>query len=442
MGGYNCSTRAGRSSRLQSEEKEHKMRKFIAIRRKPRHAEVSLSTEMAASKRSARIKDAPDSEYSAVLRGLGLHQVKPDEPAPEPKSSFQRFGYVGAYLVNTKRLDEMDRAAQELENEYLIVPNIKLELPETAVSHKKIRRPRKKPYWPADSGILAAHDDGITGQGVLVGVLDTGCDSDHLELRDKRIEYRYVPLDPFPDTIREVRGFDVQGHGTHVCGILAGKNVGVAPDVDLMVASVIESETLKTSLERIVVALDWMLSCFELPQNLTKPTIVSMSLGFKPGWVRGGNLPAVMEGIQLILSTLMNDFDVLPVVAIGNDGAGTVRAPAYFPETLSVGAVDFELSPASFSGGGICPLGHVEPDIAGYGVNVPSSLERDIDRRSWYARMDGTSMATPYVAGIAALCASASPQLQGEALRLHLLDHALQLGSGPERVGAGLARFV
>ena len=56
--------------------------------------------------------------------------------------------------------------------------------------------------------------------------------------------------------------------------------------------------------------------------------------------------------------------------------------------------------------------------------------------------MSGTSMATPYVAGIAALCASADANLQGKALRQHLLNTALPLQAPTDRVGAGLARFT
>jgi subtilisin family serine protease len=207
------------------------------------------------------------------------------------------------------------------------------------------------------------------------------------------------------------------------------------------VASVIESETVRTSLERVVIALDWMLSQFQRDEYLDKPAIINLSLGFRAEWVSTTQLQSVLQGVQLILETLVVDFDVLPVVAIGNDGAGVVRAPGYFAETLSVGAVDVNLQPAWFSGSGLSPLTQQpEPDIAGYGMDVLAALERSAGGNSIYAVKSGTSMAAPYVTGIAALVAQKYPGMQGPALKQHLLDHALPLPDAGSRVGAGLAR--
>ena len=419
------------------------MPEFIALRKTPRlKPEVRLEEMSVPTKRSALAKDAPTSKRVEVLKEIGLRQILPEERDPEAKHGFQRLGYVGAYVVNAPSEKKSDKAKEVLEPDYHIMPNIQLALPTPTRLGERLPRSRRRASWPAESGIATDNRNGITGSGVLVGVLDTGCDADHYELAKKRIDFRYVPLEPNPDAMRAVRGFDVDGHGTHVCGIIAGRNVGVAPGVDLMVASVIESETLKTSLERIVIALDWMLSNFQSEENLNKPMIVSMSLGFRPQWISAPDLKTIMDGIQLLLTTLVNDFDVMPVIAIGNDGLGNVRAPAYFAEALAVGAVDFNLHPAPFSGGGISPVtGNKEPDLAGYGVEIFSSLERDAANKSWYARMSGTSMATPYVTGIAALLASAH-RLQGNTLRQRLISQTLPLEAPLERVGAGLARFT
>jgi len=292
------------------------------------------------------------------------------------------------------------------------------------------------------SGISVAHNTGITGEGVLVGVLDTGCDTDHIQFRRKQIDFRYVPLN-YDNEPRNVRGFDVDGHGTHVCGIIAGEKIGVAPDVDLMVASVIESETYRTSLKRIMVALNWMLSEFQRVENRDKPMIINMSLGFRPEYISKEDSDLLMIGLQDLIRTLVLGFDILLVAAIGNDGQGIMCAPGYFSDTLSVGAVDFDNNSAPFSGGGISPIDReTQPNIAGYGVEVFSSFERMRNNRSVYRRLSGTSMASPYVAGVAALYASSDSELYGEKLRQHLLKTALPLDAQQDRVGAGLARYI
>ncbi|MBN1656992.1 MAG: S8 family serine peptidase [Anaerolineae bacterium] len=417
------------------------MTKFIALRRMPRAAAMGLSDLSMDGKRSAIVKEAPQAEQSRQLERIGLSKVAAEQRAPDEGDKYQSLSYVGAYVVETTDEATAHAAQQVLEPEYHIMPDIEMGLPYAMLARRYERRPRRKQYWPDESGVAQAHAEGITGKGVLVGVLDTGCDADHLELRDKEIEFRYVPLRPTPEAVRAVRGFDTNGHGTQVTSIIAGKNVGIAPDVDLMVASVIESETVKTSLERVVIALDWMLSQFQREEYLGKSTIINLSIGFRPEWISATQLRSVVDGVQLIIETLAVDFDVLPVVAIGNDGPGIVRAPGYFAEPMSVGAVDANLQPAWFSGSGVSPVTHEpEPDITGYGIDVLSAIERNAKGHSLYALNSGTSMAAPYVTGIAALVAQKNPGLQGLALKQHLLDHALPLPDAGSRAGAGLAR--
>lgn len=419
------------------------MSKFIALRRNSRAQTMGLMAAAAVDRRISLAADAPG-EHAAALRDLGLKQLKPEDWAPEATDTFERLGTVGAYVIDAADAEKSNRARETLEDDYVIVPNIQLALPSPRLNEIRLKsRPRGAP-WPDQSGIAAAHANGATGKNVLVGVLDTGCDADHAEFSRKRIDFRYVPFNPAPERMRAVRGFDVDGHGTHVCGIIGGRNTGVAPDAELMVASVIESETVRTSLERIVTALDWMLAQFSKEENADKTPIINMSLGFRPEWISPPDFQAVIAGVRLLIETLTRDFEVLLVIAIGNDGPGVVRAPGYFFDVLSVGAVDDDLEPAGFSGGGEAPAPFtgVKPDVVGYGVDIASSIERDVDRRSQYARMSGTSMAAPYVTGIAALLAAANPGLQGSALRQRLLDDALPLTGTPDRVGRGLARFV
>ena len=426
------------------------MHSFIALVKKPNFQTINSITLSTGDKRlrSGKRQFLPE-PVDKILTELGFKKITQqtlvDDRTLEDgqASNFISLDHLGACVVNTPS-EEKIKEAQKLfdESDYDVIPDVQLSLPKPTYSEEIYRR-RKKITWPAESGIHHAHNNGIKGKGVLVGVLDTGCDADHIQFRKKRIDFRYVPLHYESERLRDVRGFDVGGHGTHVCGIIAGQHIGVAPAVDLMVASVIESETYQTSLSRISIALEWMLSQFGSKENLDRPIIVNMSLGFSPEDLSKSEQGSLMFGIRNLISTLVEDFDVLPIVAIGNDGPGRMRAPGYFPETLSVGAVDFNHEPAWFSSGGISPTsGTTQPDLVGYGVDIFSSLERDRNNRSLYKHVSGTSMATPYVAGIAALYASADAKFYGEALRQHLLNTALPLQASVDRVGAGLARFI
>ena len=423
------------------------MPSFIVLTKKPNFQAMNSRTLL---ENDRQLTYATTQKLTETLRLLGFKQITQEfslvnehTSDDEQISNFIFLNYLGAYVVNSsneERIKEAQKSIDELD--YEIIPDIQLSLPKPMYSEEIFRR-RKQILWPVESGIRQAHEKGITGNGVLIGVLDTGCDADHIQLREKPIDFRYVPLRFGSDNLRKIRGFDVDGHGTHVCGIIAGQHIGIAPGADLMVASVIESETHRTSLSRISIALDWMLSQFGSKENRSKPIIVNMSLGFKTEYLSKSDQKALMIGIRRFILTLVEDFDVLPVVAIGNEGPGSVRAPGYFPEVLSVGAIDSHHKPAGFSGGGLSPIdGEVQPNIAGYGVDIFSSLGRDINNRSLYKYMSGTSMATPYVAGIAALYASVDAKFQGKRLRQHLLNTALPLQAPTDRVGAGLARFT
>lgn len=417
--------------------------KFIAVRRNPHHDTAALRSETIAESRANLVDAAQRPSTIGQLEHIGLEVLNPCEHNADGANSLWPLCYLDAYVIDADDPKMAEEARALLAPQYMIVPNAELALAAPARGQTYQRLPRSAPRWPDASGVSLAHEQSIKGDGVLVCVLDTGVDADHSELRRKVIDFRYVPLDPKSGPMRSVRGFDSDGHGTHVSGIIGGRNVGVAPQADLMVAAVLESETLRTSLERVVVALNWVLAQFEDPANRDKPVIVNMSLGFLRSSLDRTDLESPVRAFQNVLSTLIDDFHVLPVVAVGNDGIDAVRAPAYFEDTLSVGAVDFDLAVAGFSGSGKSSLtGEDEPNLVGYGVDVLSSLERTIYNRSLYRKMSGTSMAAPYVSGIAALYASQNPKLQGRALWQHLVKSALPVESPAGRSGAGLARFV
>lgn len=176
-------------------------------------------------------------------------------------------------------------------------------------------------------------------------------------------------------------------------------------------------------------------------------------MGFppKPPELSDSEFRVWLLGIRRIIRALVKS-NVLPVVAIGNEGPGRFRYPGVLPEVLGVGAVDFHGQLAEFSGshhgelpeltGDLSsPVEVAKPDLVGYGVGVYSSLERDYSGRTIYQRFNGTSMATPYVAGIAALYRCRQPGSSVKQITRMLLENAAPLTAQPELVGAGLARF-
>ncbi len=397
----------------------------------------------------------PQKNVREVLEKLRLVDVKqPQSFATNAATRVGMFaapeslGIASAFFRNEK---EHSDVMNEIQDEFDFVPDFPLSLPcrvsmEDSPSNRRTAMAQISMEWPDESGVKAAHAAGVRGAGVLMAVLDTGVDADHVELNSKRITHRHVSL--FPNNpnwpSRDVRGFDTDGHGTHVCGIIAGRHLGVAPEVKLHAAGVIESETTLTSITRVVAGLRWVMNQFSRPENERLPGVLNLSLGFPPtiDGTQGATFQQRLRTMQLILRSMVQA-NILPVAAIGNDGAGNYGFPGAFPEALGVGAVSFTKKIASFSGSG--PVAGSaslkKPDVVGYGVGVNSSVERDYDNESIYQRFNGTSMAAPYAAAIAALYRSRRPTMSVDDTLKALRDNAISVSGPANRVGAGLVRF-
>jgi subtilisin len=214
-----------------------------------------------------------------------------------------------------------------------------------------------------------------TGKGVKVAVLDTGCAVLHPDLKDQL-------LDAVDFTNSKVGPADTNGHGTHCCGVIAAQRnkvgiVGVAPEAKLLVGKVLGDGGVG-SVETIVKGIEWAVS--------KKADIISMSFGAN---VSDKRLQKAVE--------LAHSKGVLLIAAAGNEGPGpqTVGYPARYPQVLSVAAIDPNRKVAKFSSRG------PEVDIAAPGVDILSCYPPKN-----YAKLSGTSMATPFVAGVVALLLS------------------------------------
>jgi subtilisin len=257
---------------------------------------------------------------------------------------------------------------------------------------------------------------GITGKGVLVGHLDTGIDGAHKVFKGAIASFaefdalgRQITPPPSP--------YDSEDHGTHTAGTIAGRpagkrHVGVAPGAELASAVVIEGGDV---VARVLGGMDWAVG-----QGIK---VLNMSLGFRGWW----------EDF-LPLTQLLRDRGVLPVFAVGNEGPGTSRSPGNYDEALSVGAHDAGNAVAWFSSSQSLQQHGPVPDMVAPGVAVISAMPGAGSR---YQEMDGSSMATPHVSGLAALLFEAVPQATVDQVEQAILASCSLRGMSSFRAGKG-----
>ncbi|MDX3002863.1 S8 family serine peptidase [Kribbella solani] len=274
-------------------------------------------------------------------------------------------------------------------------------------------------------GAPAAWRAGYTGKGVKVAVLDTGVDQTHPDLAGKVAEA--VSFVPGQDVT------DKHGHGTHVADTIVGsgaasggKYKGVAPDATLLVGKVLDNSGGGSESD-IIAGMQWAAA--------QGAEVISMSLG---GCCTDGTDP---------MSQAVNDLSAqnhtLFVVAAGNDGsAGTLGAPGVADAALTVAAVDKQDKRAAFSSQGPRRVDQaLKPDISAPGVSIVAARAAGTSLGPLvgdkYTSLSGTSMATPHVAGAAALLSQEHPDWTGQQLKGALISSSKEIDGTAYQVGSG-----
>lgn len=222
---------------------------------------------------------------------------------------------------------------------------------------------------------------GEMGKDMVVAVLDTGIDINHPDLKPNIIGGRNFT----PEGWGHDKFDDANGHGTHVAGTIAanGRIKGVAPEAKILACKVLDSRgsgSYYSIIEGIRYATQWK------GPNDERVRIINMSLG---GPYNDKNLEAaILEACSK---------GIIVIVASGNEGDNRQETmekgyPALYRECVTVAACDENRKMAYFTNT------HLEVDVIAAGVNVLSTYPK-----STYARLSGTSMATPHVSGILAL---------------------------------------
>jgi hypothetical protein len=242
------------------------------------------------------------------------------------------------------------------------------------------------------------------GEGVTVGLLDTGVDAEHPDLKGKVA--KWVEFDARGTAVSDSKPHDSDKHGTHCAGTIvggkaSGRWIGMAPNAKLAAALVLKGEEGGSDAQ-VLAGIQWAIE--------QQVDVISMSLG---GIVWGPETPNTYT--NAIRSALRVGIPV--VAAIGNEGSQTSGAPGNDFLAFAVGATDYLNRAAGFSGGRtqiirqspyfppkMLPLVYSKPDLSAPGVAIFSSVPKE---KKWDV-LNGTSMATPHVAGAIALLLSAT----------------------------------
>ncbi|MEU1591217.1 S8 family serine peptidase, partial [Micromonospora sp. NPDC005710] len=266
--------------------------------------------------------------------------------------------------------------------------------------------------------------EGNTATGVNVAVLDSGADAEHPDLVGQIAESSsFVPEEP--DIL------DYKGHGTHVASTIAGTGAasggaerGVAPGARLHIGKVLNSEGSGQD--------SWIIAGMEWAARDQKARVVSMSLG---GEATDGSDP-----MSQAVERLSAETGALFVIAAGNSGPATIGSPGAADSALTVGAVDSTDHLADFSSQGPrAGDGGLKPEITAPGVDILAARSHLVRGGSGdYTLMSGTSMATPHVAGTAALVAAAHPDWTGQRIKEALVSTVKATPAyTPYQAGAG-----
>jgi serine protease AprX len=388
-----------------------------------------------------RLDGLEDSGRVRVLVGLGARatsgQVDALERVVGQLDVKNRFSVVDAVAVTaTKR--QIRRLAREG-----VVTRLEQDLPVRATTHGPDQRALNDSAQGSfgvlearlDAPLLDGNADGdpstYSKDDLVAAVLDTGIDPGHADLDGGKV-LGWVDLVNSGAT-----PYDDEGHGTHVAATIAGEGGGdpllrgVAPGAGLVGVKVLDHNAEGFTSD-VVAGVDWVVD----NKDLYGIEAINISLGAYDPTVgcRDGSSPDsqavnAAHGAGLVVA-----------VASGNDGPGTctVGSPGDAKDALTVGAMadlgSNGFKQAGFSSRGPTADGRIKPDVSAPGVDVESALA---GTTTGYTSLSGTSMAAPFVAGVALLMMDANPAYTNDDVKDAIRSTAVDWGRGGTNATAG-----
>jgi len=335
-----------------------------------------------------------------------------------------------------------------------IYPNRKMRVPPVAKSDPNDLPPSVKDHkgytWGlAKTGALASWSVfGTRGQDVVIAVLDTGVDPNHPDLKGKIAGFAEFDNDGQTVTDNLSNAYDSGEHGTHCAGIIAGGDasgrwIGMAPEAKVLAGLVLKNGSGTDA--QVLAGMEWAIN--------NGAQVISMSLG---------GLRLTPDVLDTYTRTIINAnrLGIPVVVAVGNEGSQTAGSPGNDYFSFTVGATDFQDRAAGFSGGrtqiietsryidsSYLPVVFSKPEVSAPGVDIYSSVPINNGVGKWEA-WNGTSMATPHVAGAMALLLSKPTKIAAidglqrvQVLQSLLLSTVEELGEAGQNHRFGYGRI-
>ncbi len=376
------------------------------------------------------------------------------------------------WIVNAIYCEATKDVIAELDNnreifyiDYDLKP-IDIEKPEQfAAPSDKTSKEREIAWGVSKINAPAVWSLGYTGQGIVVGIIDTGVNYNHVDLADHMWTDPNYPYHGWNFELNNNNPMDVQGHGTHCAGSVAsdgtaGSQCGVAPDARMLCCRV-RTVADTTAENQVWQAMQFVVSPPLSPTN--GGDLITMSLGWRYAW--NPRLAAWRTACNNVGAA-----GIVMIVAAGNERGydfppyalrcpGSVPSPWRHPQNgatgaqsnvISIGATDINDAIATFSSPGPVrwdtvtgyndypyPPGLTKPDVSAPGVNIKSCAYNN--NTGYLDGWNGTSMATPHVAGTVALMLQKNPNLTRRQIDSILQVTAVDLGpSGKDNdFGAG-----
>jgi hypothetical protein len=302
----------------------------------------------------------------------------------------------------------------------LLIPNYSLQA-DPILKHATNESLPPKNWNIVDLELQSLWEQGYTGKNVKIGILDTGCDGSHPQLKGKIRDFAYI--DRNGETSLSDASYDTDQHGTHVAGIAVGgspdKPLGVAPEAELLVGVVIPGGS--GTFSQIIGGIEWAMDPDGNPETQDAPIAINLSLG----------MPGFIDFWTPVFTNALNQ-NILIVSSSGNEGNGITNSPGNHPYVVGVGSYGYNRVPSTFSAGddnilwessSILAGPYIKPDIAAPGSMVYSSVPGNS-----YEYFSGTSMSAPHVTGAVAILKQAFPLATAWDLRNFLLWGCEDLG--------------